>query len=193
MRLLCLFLLSLLCTSYLLALTKTASHCWNLRIILKCHRYTVLYQSFSIIIPVKTVNMQANMNVKITMYQVKLCHLLHSYLLLKRRKLWASSDVRRLCFIIIIIDVVSHPFALWKDTLLPFVNLKLIYFVFSKWENSILCCAFVSCLFIYNLNELFTFHGMVMPIFIIIYGFEINFRGNKRSFALRFFYTLRKK
>jgi len=61
--------------------------CWNLRIILKCHRYTVLYQSFSIIIPVKTVNMQANMNVKITMYQVKLCHLLHSYLLLKRRKL----------------------------------------------------------------------------------------------------------
>jgi len=87
MRLLCLFLLSLLCTSYLLALTKTASYCWNLRIILKCHRYTVLYQSFSIIIPVKTVNMQANMNVKITTYQVKLCHLLHSYLLLKRRKL----------------------------------------------------------------------------------------------------------
>lgn len=93
-----------------------------------------------------------------------------------------SSDVRRLCFIIIV-DVVSHPFALWKDTLLPFVNLKLIYFVFSKWENSILCCAFVSCLFIYNLNELFTFHGMVMPIFIIIYCFKINFQGNKRSFA----------
>lgn len=84
-----------------------------------------------------------------------------------------SSDVCRLLFFIL--------FALWQDTLLPFVNLKLIYFVFRSGKTVYCVVLFVSCLFIYNLNELFTFHGKAMPIFIIIYCLKIKFEGNKKD------------
>lgn len=171
----------------------TESRCWNLRIILKCYRYTPL-SCISVIIVRDNHKEESKMSIckptwmwkwqctrerssytaafdfctLIFYLRGETCHLQITWTV--------SSDVRRLCFILSFFF-----FALWKDTLLPFVNLKLIYFVFSKSGKTVYCV--VLSFHVYNLNELFTFHGMAMPIFIIIYCFEINFQGNKRFFA----------